>query len=406
MPTYKKSIEWLFQQFPNYQKLGKKAYKADLTNISKLLSLLNLDNNNLKFVHVAGTNGKGSVCSMLASTLSEAKYKTGLFTSPHLLDFRERIRINGSKISKEEVITFCEKVKNLDFNPSFFEITFAMAIEHFVNEKCDICIIEVGLGGRLDATNIITPILTAITSIGLDHTDILGDSLSEISMEKAGIIKKGIPLVLGEKNTIKEIMHIAKEKDCLLIETKNITNTVPPPFDYGYPFENAKTAFACLKELNKLGFKCNGSHFENGLKNIQKNTGYKARLEILKKRPTIIFDGGHNAQGIQQSLLYIKEKHKGNVHLIYGSSKDKNHKAIFKALPKDIPIYLSPFKGERSLCQKDLVQLKNSYQKNAIVCKDVNEAIFKCSQLSKEEDCIFIFGSFFLYEEILKEMLV
>ena len=158
-------------------------------------------------------------------------------------------------------------------------------------------------------------------------------------------------------------MHIAKEKDCLLIETKNIINTVPPPFDYGYPFENAKTAFACLKELNKLGFKCNESHFENSLKNIQENTGYKARLEVLKKSPIIIFDGGHNAQGIEQSLLYIKEKHKGNVHLIYGSSKDKNHKAIFKVLPKESPIYLSPFKGERSLRQKDLMQLKNNYQR-------------------------------------------
>ncbi|MDG1841660.1 MAG: bifunctional folylpolyglutamate synthase/dihydrofolate synthase [Crocinitomicaceae bacterium] len=402
MPTYKKSIDWLFQQFPNYQKQGKKAYKADLTNISKLLSLLNLDNNNLKFVHVAGTNGKGSVCCMLASTLSESGYKTGLFTSPHLLDFRERIRINGSKISKEEVISFCEKVKNLDFNPSFFEITFAMAIEHFVNEKCDICIIEVGLGGRLDATNIITPILTAITSIGLDHTDILGNSLSEIAKEKAGIIKKEIPLVLGEKNTTKEIMHIAKEKDCLVLETKKITNSVLPPFDYGYPFENAKTAFACLKELNKLGFKSNQTHFKNGLKNIQENTGYKARLEILKKNPTIIFDGGHNVQGIEQSLLYIKQKHKGNIYLIYGSSKDKDHNAIFNALPKDSPIYLSPFKSERSLRQKDLIQIKNKYQKNAIICKDVNEAILKSSEKSNKGDCIFIFGSFFLYEEILK----
>ena len=188
------------------------------------------------------------------------------FSPPHLLDFRERIRINGSEISKEEVINFCKKAQELSFNPSFFEITFAMAIQHFVHEKCDICIIEVGLGGRLDATNIITPILTAITSIGLDHTDILGDSLSEIAIEKAGIIKKGIPVVLGEKNTTKEIMHIAKEKTVCLLRPKNITNTVPPPFDYGYPFENAKTAFACLKELNKLGFKCNESHFENGLK--------------------------------------------------------------------------------------------------------------------------------------------
>ena len=154
--------------------------------------------------------------------------------------------------------------------------------------------------------------------------------------------------------------------------------------------------------LNKLGFKCNESHFENGLKNIQENTGYKARLEILKKSPTIIFDGGHNAQGIEQSLLYIKQKHKGCIHLIYGSSKDKNHKAIFKALPKDSTMCLSPFKGERSLRKEDLIQLKNNYQKNAIVCKDVNEAILKCSEKSNKGDCIFIFGSFFLYEEILK----
>ena len=402
MSSYKESIDWLFQQFPNYQKLGKKAYKADLTNISKLLSLLNLDNNNLKFVHVAGTNGKGSVCSMIASTLSESGYKTGLFTSPHLLDFRERIRINGFKIPKEEVISFCEKVKELNFSPSFFEITFAMAIKHFVNEKCDICIIEVGLGGRLDATNIISPILTAITCIGLDHTDILGNTLSKIAIEKAGIIKKGIPLVLGEKNTTKEIIHIAKEKDCLVLETKRVTISVPTPFDYGYPFENAKTAFASLKQLNMLGFKSNESHFEKGLKNIQENTGYKARLEILKKNPKIIFDGGHNAQGIEQSLLYIKQKHKGNIHLIYGSSKDKDHKAIFNALPKDSQIFLSPFKGERSLHQKDLIQIKNNYQKNAIICKDVNEAILKSSEKSNKGDCIFIFGSFFLYEEILK----
>jgi len=407
MLTYSESIKWLFNQFPNYQKLGEKAYKANLENISAVLSKLKNPQKKLKFVHVAGTNGKGSVCSIIASTLSEAGHKTGLFTSPHLLDFRERIRINGNKIPKENVIDFCKKVEALECKPSFFEITFAMALEHFVNEKCDICIIEVGLGGRLDATNIINPILTSITSIGLDHTDILGNTLSEIAIEKAGIIKNNVPLALGEKKTTKEIISIAKEKNSSVYLSKEHNKTFDSPFDFGYPLENAKTASLCLEILNKKStFKNTEAQFNKGLKNIRKNTGYKARLEILKKRPTVIFDGGHNAQGIEQSLLYIKQKHKGNIHLIYGSSKEKNHEAIFKALPQNNLLYLSPFKSERSLNQKELKQIKNKYRNNALICTNVNEAISESLRNSKKEDCILIFGSFFLYEEISLKTLV
>ncbi len=403
MLSYQECINWLFKQFPNYQKEGKNAYKADLENISDVLSQLNNPHKKLKFVHVAGTNGKGSVCSMISSALTEAGYKTGLFTSPHLLDFRERIRINGSKIPKENVIDFCNKTQVLECKPSFFEITFAMALEHFKNEKCDICIIEVGLGGRLDATNIITPTLTAITSIGLDHTNILGNTLSEIAKEKAGIIKKDVPLVLGEKKTTKEIISIAKEKNSSVYLSKEQHKTFDSPFDYGYPLENAKTASTCLQILNKNStFKNTEVHFNNGLNNIRKNTGYKARLEILNKNPNVIFDGGHNEQGIKKSIDYIQNKYPGKIHFIYGSSKEKNHELIFKAIPKEMNLYLCPFKSERSLGEKELKYIKNKYRENAIICSDVNEALNQGLMKAETNDSILIFGSFFLYEEILQ----
>ena len=402
MQNYQKSIHWLFNQFPNYQKLGKKAYKADLENISTVLSSFDNPHKKLKFVHVAGTNGKGSVCSTIASALTEAGYKTGLFTSPHLLDFRERIRIDGNKISKENVIDFCNKAQELECKPSFFEITFAMALEHFKNEKCDICIIEVGLGGRLDATNIITPTLTAITGIGLDHTDILGDTLSEIAIEKGGIIKKDVPLVLGENKTTKEITSIAKERNSSVYLTKELNKKFSPPFDFGYPLENAKTASLCLKILNENStFKNTEAHFSNGLKNILKNTGYKARLEILKKNPNVIFDGGHNEQGIKKSIDYIQNKCSGKIHFIYGSSKEKNHELIFKVIPKGITLYLCPFKSERSLSDKELKNIKDKYRENAIICSDVNDALNQGLMKAEANDSILIFGSFFLYEEIL-----
>lgn len=400
--SYSEAISWLFEQFPSYQVLGSKAYKPTLENTRKLLAILGNPQDDLKFVHVAGSNGKGSTCSMIASTLTEAGYKVGLFTSPHIEDYTERVRINGNPIDQKSVVDCVEKIKNaeLDFNPSFFEMTFALALGHFISQRCQIVIIETGLGGRLDATNVITPLLSVITNISLEHTQILGDTVELIAGEKAGIIKEGISLISAEKNPI--ILAIfekkAKELGSVFIRSDE-KQEIPSDFPLlgEYQKDNFKLASSTLAELKKLGFSTNANHVIEGLNNLNRNTGFKARLQVWKRDPLTILDVSHNPDGIKSTLESIKELNKGELHVIYGTSSDKDISSILDEFPTDSHLYLTEFTNPRSASVNQLeeaVEVKK--HQPAEFFSEATSAYEKAQNTAKQSDTILIIGSFFL----------
>lgn len=330
--TYQETIDWLFQQFPSYQNIGAKAYKPDLYNVEKLCAIFNNPQNDIKTIHIAGTNGKGSTCSYISSFLTEAGYKVGLFTSPHLQRFTERIRINGEEVKNGFVVDFVAKVKaqKLDYAPSFFEITFVMALEYFKQEKVDFAVIETGLGGRLDATNIIQPVLSVITNIGLEHTNFLGTTIKEIAGEKGGIIKANTPVVLGTKDAeVVEVMqHISSQKNAELSFSKDDLAT-PPTLIASYLKENYRTAHQALGVLiDKHIIKPIDvdSTLQLALKNLYVNTGLRGRMHVVQNSPRIIFDAAHNADGIKHLLSNFKNE---EVYILYGSSNDKDFDSIF-----------------------------------------------------------------------------
>jgi len=399
---YLSEINWLFQQFPSYQKIGSKAYKPTLDNIQKICDRIGNPKKELKFVHIAGSNGKGSTCSMLASILTESGSKVGLFTSPHIKDFSERIRINGECIPQQNVIDFILRIKKepFDFSPSFFEVTFAMALQHFKKEKCDICIIETGLGGRLDATNIITPLLSVITNISLEHTAILGDTLEEIAVEKGGIIKNNTPVVIGRMNAnISSIFQrISSNKNSPLFSIKyDKVKNYNLPLLGEYQKENLSTVLESLSQLKKNGFKTTSKSIQEGLNNLQKNTGFIGRLQLISKKPTLIFDVSHNMDGIRVTLETISKIKSKNLHLVYGTSNDKNLAEIIQLFPKKSNYYFTEFDSERSMqiteikaITKDFPCTRKSYFKSP------HNALDSAIKHSKEEDLILVFGSFFL----------
>lgn len=410
LDSYKNAISWLFEQFPSYQQIGASAYKPDLTNTIQLLELVGNPHEKLKFIHVAGTNGKGTTSSLISSLITENNYKTGLFTSPHILDFRERIRINGEMISEKSVVEFCSAIQSIQgFEPSFFEISFVMALTHFANNQCDYCIIEVGMGGRLDATNCISPLLSVITTIGLDHTQFLGTTLEAIAGEKAGIIKQNIPVVIGEKRNETQFVFekIAKQQDAPIYFCHDYTfpswlNNLPFPFNVGFQLNNAKTAYAALVELaknEKIIF--NEAIFTRAVANLSPNTRYQKRLEIVSTKPRIILDVSHNFEGIQATLALVKASTENYLHLIYGSSSDKNYEEIIPLFSQEKAIFLTPFSSERSLNQTDLEGIKKTFvQDNIAVCSTVNEAIKQSLLSLGSSDTLLIFGSFFLIQDI------
>lgn len=403
--TYSEAVSWLFEQFPSYQVIGSKAYKPTLDNTKKLLAILGNPQDNLQMVHVAGSNGKGSTCSIMASALTEAGYTVGLFTSPHIEDYTERIRINGDPIDQQSVIDFIETIQRtkFDFDPSFFEMTFALALKHFTSKYCDIAIIETGLGGRLDATNIITPLLSVITNISLEHTHILGDTLELIAAEKAGIIKQDVPIITSEKKP--SIQAIFRDKAKALNANFSLANQhfeVPPDFPLlgDYQKENFKLAKSALNKLNGIGFSINDDHIQQGLKHINKNTGYKARLQIWKNEPLTILDVSHNPDGIKNTLETIQEINKGALHIVYGTSSDKNISSILNEFPNEAHFYLTEFSNPRSA--------KIDQLKNALSGKNVNSSAFfsdakialkNAQNIAKQSDTILLIGSFFLVSD-------
>ena len=402
--NYPETIDWLFQQFPAYHNLGAQAYNPGLKNIEELSAFFHNPEKELRFIHVGGTNGKGSVSNMLASILTESGEKVGLFTSPHLFDFTERIRINGNTIDEQFVIEFCENVRNHSWNiePSFFEITWMMAIQYFRQNNCSIVVAEVGLGGRLDATNIIQPIISVITNIGLDHVNILGDTRAKIAFEKAGIIKQNIPLVLGEVDpeTFPVFESVSKELDAEIILSKK--DGFLPEGIIGYQVGNYRIVSTVCDYLEEQGFSCDQWTRERGIQNLKKNTGFFGRMEIISTSPLTIVDCAHNAEGIHALFDSIKKLNKGTLHCVYGTSSDKDLDAILDEFPVDAHFYFTTFANPRSASLEDLKEKTDSrVEKKQFFNSPVN-ALSKAQESANKADTILIFGSFFLVHDFFE----
>jgi len=403
--NYTDTLQWMFAQLPMYQRQGKAAFKKDLTNIIKLARHLKHPERQFKSIHVAGTNGKGSVSSMLASVLQEAGYITGLYTSPHLKDFRERIRVNGKMMRKNCVINFVKR--NYDFlqhnGLSFFEMTVGMAFEHFAKQQVDIAVVEVGLGGRLDSTNIIHPELSVITNISMDHTQMLGDSIAQIAFEKAGIIKPGVSVVVGHthREAIAVFKQKAKEVGTSIYMAKSGTG-YPTDLQGAYQQENIQTVLTALKILQQKGFQIEEKHIQQGLMHVVKNTGLRGRWEILQKRPLTIADTAHNKAGIDYVMRQLSKLDYRKLHMVISVVNDKDLASILPLFPKDAVYYFAKANIPRGL---DAQQLQAEAQKFGLIGEvypSVGEAYREALQQADTKDVIFIGGSTFTVAEVVE----
>ena len=404
--TYTDTVNWMFSQLPMYQNQGKIAYKIDLSNTLLLAKHLNNPEVKFKSIHIAGTNGKGSTSHMLASVLQEAGYNVGLYTSPHLKDFRERIKINGKEVSKQFVIGFIKRNKAFfeKHSLSFFEMTVGMAFDYFAKQKVDIAIIEVGLGGRLDSTNIITPEVSVITNIGLDHTQFLGNTLHAIAEEKGGIIKKNIPVVIGEtqEETTLVFNRIATEASSEIYYADNlIKEAYISDLKGSYQEKNLKTAVQTIKVLQEQNWKVTLSHIKNGLQQVVKNTGLKGRWQVLQENPKVICDTAHNQEGLMYVMKQLQEEAYKDLHIVFGVVNDKDVNSIISLLPKKAKYYICKPNIPRGK-DKDVL-LAYFKERNYVgnVYKSVNEAYKEALIAAKKEDVIYVGGSTFVVAEII-----
>ena len=397
----------MFQQLPMYQRVGAVAFKKDLTNILHFSHKLGDPHSNFKSVHVAGTNGKGSVSHMLASILQEAGYKVGLHTSPHLKDYRERIRINGQDVSEEFVVEFISANKEFlqENKLSFFEMSVGMAFDYFSKEQVDIAIIEVGLGGRLDSTNIITPLLSVITNIGLDHTQILGNSLAEIAAEKAGIIKPGISVVIGEnqEETQSVFQRIADERKARIIFAED-----KPCKDYAcdlkgpYQKKNICTAVTAIKTLaENSSFRISAEHIVNGLKNVRANTGLRGRWDVLQENPKVICDTAHNAEGLRYTMTQLKKEVRGKLHMVIGVVSDKDLSMILPLMPTSANYYFCKPDVPRGMDANQLHREASQFKLRGDTYSSVSEAYATTLSSAEPEDTIYVGGSTFTVAEVI-----
>lgn len=389
-----------------YQQVGNKAYRVDLSNIQKLAEQLNFPHHNFKSIHVAGTNGKGSVSHMLASVLQESGYRVGLYTSPHLKDFRERIKINGAMISEAAVVDFIASNKTFfeRENLSFFEMTVGMAFEYFSEEKVDIAIIEVGLGGRLDSTNIITPEVSVITNIGFDHVNILGNTLAQIAAEKAGIIKQNKPVVVGEyqEETFPVFETIAKEKRAPLFLAEDLDEVgLTSDLKGHYQKKNIRTVAAAINVLKDLGWRLPEDKVERGLKNVILNTGLRGRWEVLREHPRVICDTAHNKEGLVYALKQLQEEEFDNLHLVIGVVNDKDLTAVLPLFPKMAKYYFSKPNVPRGLPAADLQKKAAENNLFGEVYNSVSEAYEAALLQASDRDVIYVGGSTFTVAEII-----
>ena len=435
--TYQQTIDYLFSRLPMFSRIGAAAYKADLTNTIRLCEFLDDPQTKFKTIHIAGTNGKGSVSHMLAAILQTAGYKTGLYTSPHLKDFRERIKVNGEMVDEKFVIDFTEKMKTLieEISPSFFEITVAMAFEYFAEQKVDVAVIEVGLGGRLDSTNIITPELSVITNIGWDHMNLLGDTLEKIAFEKAGIIKKDVPVVIGEilPETVKIFEQTAIEKQTslsnasqkrkvvdwhwekparlrhsggheLIVEIAEEHHTDHKTWHLDLPglyqTKNLLTVLETCFQLKQLGWKLDEDLMHKGLKQVKKLTGLHGRWEIIHQSPTVVMDVAHNIDGIRQLVQQKEITAHRQLHIITGMVKDKEVEKILELLPKDAQYYFTKAQIPRAIPENELAEKARLAGLKGHSFPDVNEALQSALQLAHQDDLIVVCGSVYLVGEV------
>lgn len=405
---YQEAVEWLFVQAPNYQIDGEKAYKPGLDNITKLCAFFGNPQEKIKCIHIGGTNGKGSTSNMLASVLQESGYKTGLYNSPHLIDFTERIKVNGNNCDKEFVFQFIQKLRNLphDIRPSFFEFTTIMAFEYFYQQNVDFAIIEVGLGGRLDSTNIIKPLVAAITNVQLDHQNILGNTIEEIAGEKAGIIKTNIPVISGDENeVVKNIIKTkAGKENAPFIDATLLNTDLKSDLKGNYQQKNIKVVLALVEELKKINVNISDENIQSGLLNVHQNTGFIGRWFEFSQNPLTICDTAHNQAGLELVFSQLNSIHK-HKHIVLGFVNDKKIDDVMNLLPEHSTFYFakpSISRGRHPYEYEDLLlKAKISYK----IFDSVQDAYLSAKQHSTPEDLIFIGGSNFVVGEFLEKNL-
>lgn len=430
--TYQQTLDYLFARLPMYQRVGAAAYKADLSNTIKITEHLGRPQLKLKCVHVAGTNGKGSSSHMIAAILQEAGYKTALYTSPHLNDFRERIKINGKMIPKKNVVDFVEQHKEFfeTIEPSFFEWTVALALDYFAKEEVDVAVIEVGLGGRLDSTNIITPKTCLITNISMDHMNLLGDSLRKISFEKAGIIKARVPVVISQYQSVSAPVFnaVAKEqkapieyadKNYKVIETKMIkgafhvsvlnrgtgeTSIYELDLNGNYQVKNLLGVLNTTENLKKAGFIIEDEHVKQALKHVVALTGLKGRWQKLGDKPLLIADTGHNEDGIRQVVENLAQLTYSKLHLVLGTVNDKDIASILQELPKNAVYYFVKASIPRALPEEELKKQAAAFGLKGQAYADVEKGLKAAKKAAAKTDLIFIGGSTFVVGDALEAL--
>ncbi|MDM1384194.1 bifunctional folylpolyglutamate synthase/dihydrofolate synthase [Myroides marinus] len=404
--NYQETLEWMFNQLPMYQQQGAVAYKADLSNTIKLVNHLNNPQDSLKTIHIAGTNGKGSTSSMIASILQEAGCKVGLYTSPHLKDFRERIKINGQEITESFVVDFIARNKPFfeENSLSFFEMTVGMCFEYFKQEAVDVAVIEVGMGGRLDATNIINPLLSVITNIGKDHIAFLGDTLEAIAGEKAGIIKRGVPVVIGEYNESTQPVFIAKAKemsaDIYFAQDTYKENTLVSDLKGDYQKSNIRTVRQAI-ELLRNSFVISEKAEVEGLLHVVENTKLLGRWQVLGENPKVVTDTAHNSHGLTIVMNQLKHEKYKNLHIVFGVVNDKDLDSILPLLPKEAKYFFARPNNLRGLDAEILAAKASEFGLVGEVFGSIPNAYAKAKEVAGAEDLIYIGGSTFVVAEIL-----
>lgn len=427
--TYNQTISYLYEHLPMFSRIGSAAYKKDLHNTIALGAKLHDPHTKFRSIHVAGTNGKGSTSHMLAAILQEAGYKTGLYTSPHIKDFKERIRVNGLPVSEQFVVEFVERTKGFadEIQPSFFELTVIMAFEYFASQEVDIAVIETGLGGLADSTNVITPVLSVITNIGLDHQNILGNTIEEIAAQKAGIIKNNVPVVIGEsllqtrnifiqtanahnapiafaeENFITEFTD--PEGSLLFCNVKDTETNVVEKLRLGltglYQTKNICTVLAAVKELKKAGFQIPEAALHSGVEHVKKLTGIFGRWDVVQDHPAVITDVGHNKEGIKSILEQLEAQYPyAKKHFILGFVNDKDIQSVLEILPQDAAYYFTNAHIPRALNYNELTEKAAAAGLRGKGFDDVNLALTAAKDAASEKDVIIVCGSFFIISEL------
>jgi len=402
--TYQTTLDFLYSQLPQYQKIGGKAYKASLKNIEALCKVLGNPEKKIKTIHIAGTNGKGSTSSLLASVLTESGYKVGLFTSPHLIDFRERIVINGEMISKGFVVDFVAENKELvkEIQPSFFEWTMALGFYYFETQKVDVAIIETGLGGRLDSSNVVNPLVSVITTIAIEHTQYLGNTLKEIAFEKGGIIKLNTPVIIGfgiKGEALLELKRLAILAKSKVIIASKLSKYLQSGLLGEIQQYNIATVLSILKTVNSSFRNVNETTIERGLANVTKNTLLRGRWEVMAKNPKVVADIAHNVQAVEIVVKQLAKEKFENLAIVWGMVEDKDIEKVVDLLPNNATYYLCEPKINRAMKLEKLASFFNT--KNIVLCDSCIDAYRQAEEGLQANDLLLVSGSNFVVSEVL-----